>query len=105
MRVEYFVAAVSIAFTLENAMAAPTELKVESTRRGDMQATELVDSGQPPTKEEESRADAPGTDELRFCALDGCEVEHQGCVCSNTGWNGYCGWGPHHPGCLYCRCD
>ncbi|WP_437659179.1 hypothetical protein [Sorangium sp. So ce1182] len=39
------------------------------------------------------------------CRLDNCLRHHDPCTCSNTGWAGYCGTGPHHPGCLYCRCD
>lgn len=39
------------------------------------------------------------------CKLDNCLRRHDPCTCSNTGWAGYCGTGPHHPGCLYCRCD
>ncbi|WP_437649832.1 hypothetical protein [Sorangium sp. So ce362] len=39
------------------------------------------------------------------CKLDSCLRPHDPCTCSNTGWAGYRGTGPHHPGCLYCRCD
>jgi hypothetical protein len=39
------------------------------------------------------------------CYVDGCRRPHQACRCHNTGWAGYCGTGPHHPGCLYCRCN
>jgi hypothetical protein len=35
---------------------------------------------------------------------DGCQKPHQACRCGNTGWAGYCDYGPHHEG-LYCRCD
>jgi hypothetical protein len=35
---------------------------------------------------------------------DSCYSSGQPCTCSNTGWSGYCGTGPHKPG-LYCRCQ
>ncbi|WAS91331.1 hypothetical protein [Nannocystis punicea] len=105
MRVEHFVTVIAAVFVLEDARAAPIDAGEQTQRASDVQAAGVeepaelsVDADQPATDE------APAEDP-RFCALDGCEVEHQGCVCSNTGWNGYCGWGPHHPGCLYCRCD
>lgn len=41
----------------------------------------------------------------QHCFLDGCHRPHDACTCANTGWSGYCGYGPHHPRCLYCRCD
>ncbi|MFZ6186190.1 hypothetical protein, partial [Nannocystis pusilla] len=81
MRIEIFAAVFATAFTLENAMAAPSGSEAEPTGRNDMQATERLDSAEPSAKDDEPRVDAPGTDELRFCALDGCEIEHQSCVC------------------------
>jgi eukaryotic-like serine/threonine-protein kinase len=35
---------------------------------------------------------------------DGCRSSGQSCTCSNTGWSGRCGTGPHKSG-LYCRCN
>ena len=35
---------------------------------------------------------------------DGCGSAGQPCVCSNTGWEGFCGRGPLKRG-LYCQCD
>lgn len=34
---------------------------------------------------------------------DGCHYPKQHCRCSNTGWYGYCAYGPMKPG-LYCHC-
>ena len=53
-------------------------------------------------EQEESSIDEA---ESAVCYRDGCSVAHQSCRCRNTGWWGYCGYGSHHPGCLYCRCD
>jgi hypothetical protein len=105
MRVEHFVTVIAAVFALGNATAAPVDPEKESQRPGDVQAAEVEESAELAADVGETPADEASAEDPRFCALDGCRVEHQGCVCSNTGWNGYCGWGPHHPGCLYCRCD
>jgi hypothetical protein len=52
-----------------------------------------------------SSVDSPFEAPDQSCKLDNCLRPHDPCTCSNTGWAGYCGTGPHHPGCLYCRCD
>ncbi len=41
----------------------------------------------------------------RGAPIDGCTNLNQACTCRNTGWSGRCGFGRHHPGRLYCRCD
>lgn len=101
MRIQTIVCVATTAFTLGSceAMAAPIDLESQPRPLDDATPADPADPCE--------RNDPPdGADEaIPRCELDGCEYEHQGCVCSNTGWNGYCGWGPHHPGCLYCRCD
>ncbi len=34
---------------------------------------------------------------------DSCNIEGQSCTCSNTGWDGACGYGNLKMG-LYCQC-
>lgn len=104
MRIEQIVTVFAAAFVLENAMAAPIEPAAEPQDRSDVQAEERSQSDELVT-EERGAGDEASDAEAPRCALDGCQYPHQACVCSNTGWNGYCGFGPHHPGCLYCRCD
>jgi len=104
MRIETLVCIATTAFTLGicEARAAPLDPEAEPLALDDARPAGSAENDEPC-----DLRDPPGeSDEaLRRCELDGCEYEHQACVCSNTGWNGYCGWGPHHPGCLYCRCD
>ncbi|PCC68563.1 hypothetical protein [Nannocystis exedens] len=104
MRIIQIVCVAATTFTLGicEAIAAPTDPAAQPLAPADGRTADSPESAEP-----RERLDPPSeADEvLPRCELDGCEYEHQGCVCSNTGWNGYCGWGPHHPGCLYCRCD
>ena len=39
------------------------------------------------------------------CSWDNCWAVHQACTSSNTGWAGYCDYGPIHDPCIYCHCD
>ncbi|MDC0672794.1 hypothetical protein [Nannocystis radixulma] len=104
MRIEFLVCVATTAFTLGicEAMAAPIDPEAQPLALDDVQSADSAEKDEPL-----DRLDPPSESEdaLPRCELDGCEYEHQGCVCSNTGWNGYCGWGYHHPGCLYCHCD
>ncbi|MBZ5715781.1 hypothetical protein [Nannocystis pusilla] len=104
MRIEVLVCVATTAFTLGiyEATAAPIDPGAQPLAPDDVPSADSAEKDEP-----SDRLDPPNAsdEELPRCALDGCKYEHQGCVCSNTGWNGYCGWGEHHPGCLYCRCD
>jgi hypothetical protein len=94
---------VSFAASMILSLSAVAETPTENPR-GTEESSSAQDAGAATPEESTESTTAPL--EARWsCRMDYCNSPHDSCTCSNTGWSGYCGTGPHHPGCLYCRCD
>jgi len=98
-------AMLSLAGVISGSYAAPADAAtVDDSAAAEASADKALDEG----TVSEPLAEAPeeGTaSEPLACMLDTCRYVHDWCRCSNTGWWGYCDWGPHRPGCIYCHCD
>ncbi len=72
-----------------------------------MPQTILETTAPMPSAAQPAKADQPGKGQLsgprETNTVDGCHYPGQHCRCSNTGWYGYCDYGPVHRG-VYCHC-
>lgn len=100
MKTRWFMSIVALLSAM-GAIGAGSAAQVDEATVDSPAAGEAPESASAGALSEDSPIEAPD----QSCKLDNCLRPHDPCTCSNTGWAGYCGTGPHHPGCLYCRCD